>query len=208
MQWCKQRAMRWVLVCVGAVATAMAPGALILVPTAVHAAALEGQRFDATAQVGDRTLRLNGLGLRGVAWVKAFVAGLYLPATTRDPAAALAMPGPKRLQIKVMLEAPAHELGKSLNRRIKRHEAPAVQQRLAARLGQLTADINAMGTLKPGDVIELDYVPDRGVGLRRNGVAVGTPQSGEDLYRAVLKVFIGEHPIDQRMKDGLMRGGV
>jgi len=208
MQWCKQRAVRWLLVCVGALATVMAPAAFMLAPSAAHAAALEGQRFDATAQVGDRTLRLNGLGLRGVAWVKAFVAGLYLPATTRDPAAALAMPGPKRLQLKVMLEAPAAELGKSLNRRIKRHEAPAVQQRLAARLSQLTVDINAMGTLKPGDVIELDYVPDRGVGLRRNGVAVGTPQAGEDLYRAVLKVFIGEHPIDQRMKDGLMRGGV
>ncbi|NBD22011.1 hypothetical protein GTZ97_15230 [Aquabacterium fontiphilum] len=200
--------MRWLLACCGALAGVMAPASLMLTPVAAHAAVLEGQRFDPTVQLGDRTLRLNGLGLRGVAWVKAFVTGLYLPATTRDPAAALAMPGPKRLQIKVLLEAPAAELSKSLNRRVKRHEPAAVQQRLSARLSRLTADINGMGTLKPGDVIELDYVPDQGVGLRHNGKAVGTPQPGEDLYRAVLKVFIGEHPIDQRMKDGLMRGGV
>lgn len=208
MQWCKQRAMRWVLVCCGALAGVMAPAALMLTPAAAQASVLEGQRFDPTVQLGDRTLRLNGLGLRGVAWVKAFVAGLYLPAATRDPAAALAMPGPKRLQLKVMLEAPAAELSKSLNRRVKRHEPAAVQQRLAARLTRLTADIDALGTLKPGDVIELDYVPDQGVSLRRNGKVVGTPQAGEDLYRAVLKVFIGDNPIDQRMKDGLMRGGV
>lgn len=208
MHWFKRHAARWLLVGLGGL---MGLSGVIPVGPAVgvvHAATLEGQRFETTAQLAERTLRLNGLGLRGVAWIKAFVAGLYLPATTRDASVALAMPGPKRLQLKVMLEAPAVELSKSLNRRVRRHESAAVQQQLAPRLAGLTADIDAMGTLKPGDVIDLDFVPDRGVMLRKNGQAVGKVQPGEDLYRAVLKVFIGEHSIDQRMKEGLMRGGV
>lgn len=208
MRWFKRQLARGLMAGFASVA-----GLLTLMPTVLtsppaHAAMLEGQRFEPTVQLADRTLRLNGLGLRGVAWVKGFVAGLYLPATTRDPAAALSMPGPKRLQLKIMQEASASELSKSLNRRVRRHEAPEVHQQLASRLTALTSDINSMGTLKPGDVIDLDYVPDRGVMLRKNGLAVGRVQAGEDLYRAVLKVFIGENAIDQRMKDGLMRGGV
>lgn len=209
MRWFKQHAARWLLVTLGGLAgvTGLLPAPIVGVGVA-QAATLEGQRFEPTVQLADRTLRLNGLGLRGVAWIKAFVAGLYLPSTTRDAGVALSMPGPKRLQLKVMLEAPAAELSKSLNRRVRRHEAPAVQQKLAPRLEVLTADIDAMGTLKAGDVIDLDYVPDQGVMLRKNGQSVGRLQPGEDLYRAVLKVFIGENAIDQRMKDGLMRGGV
>jgi hypothetical protein len=208
MRWFKRQLVRGVMAGVTSVLGVVGwMPAATAAPTA-QAATLEGQTFEPTVQLAERTLRLNGLGLRGVAWVKAFVAGLYLPATTRDASVALSMPGPKRLQLKIMLEAPSAELSKSLNRRVRRHEAPDVQQKLAPRLAALTADINAMGTLKPGDVIDVDWVPDRGVQLRKNGQAVGKVQPGDDLYRAVLKVFIGEHPIDPRMKDGLMRGGV
>ena len=87
-----------------------------------QAARLEGQQFDDTQVVADRTLRLNGLGLRGVAWVKAFVAGLYLPAPTRDASQAMAMPGPKRLRMKIMLEAPSRELSKAVTRGVSKNE--------------------------------------------------------------------------------------
>jgi hypothetical protein len=208
MRWFKRQLARGLMAAVASVLGAVALVPMVTGSPVAHAATLEGQTFDPTVQLAERALRLNGLGLRGVAWVKAFVAGLYLPATTRDASVALSMPGPKRLQLKIMLEAPAAELSKSLNRRVRRHEAPEVQQKLATRLTALTADINAMGTLKPGDVIDVDLIPDRGVQLRKNGQPVGKVQPGDDLYRAVLKVFIGEHAIDARMKEGLMRGGV
>ena len=171
------------------------------------AASLEGQHFEDTTRLADRTLRLNGLGLRGVAWIRAFVAALYLSAPTRDAAQALAMPGPKRLSLRIMLAAPRSELGKSLSSRVARHESEAVQQQLAERLRRLIAHIDGLGQLQEGDTIDLDYTPEAGTVLRHNDQAVGTALAGEDLYRAVLKVFIGEHPVDKRLKEGLLRGG-
>jgi hypothetical protein len=56
-------------------------------------------------------------------------------------------------------------------------------------------------------MIDLDFTPDKGVSLRFNEKVVGTPVSGDDLYRSVLKIFVGEHPVDRRMKEGLLRGG-
>jgi Chalcone isomerase-like len=172
------------------------------------AATLEGQTFDETTVLSERTLRLNGLGLRGVAWIKAFVAGLYLPAPTKDSAQVLSMPGPKRLRLKIMLEAPSHELTKSLTSRIARHEPEAVKSQIDTRLQTLAALIDGLGDLKVGDTIDLDFQPDRGTVLRFNEKLVGQPVAGDDLYRAVLKIFVGEHPADKRMKEGLLRGGV
>jgi hypothetical protein len=186
-------------------------GALLVAmsgPASVAAASLEGQQFDETAVLAERTLRLNGLGLRGVAWVKAFVAGLYLPAPTRDAAQVLTMPGPKRLRLKIMLEAPSHELTKSLTSRIARHEPDNVKAQLGARLDTLASHIDSIGNLRVGDTIDLDFDPGAGTSVRLNDRLVGAVVSGEDLYRSVLKIFVGEHPADKRMKEGLLRGGV
>ncbi|MDO9237613.1 MAG: chalcone isomerase family protein [Aquabacterium sp.] len=171
------------------------------------AATLEGQRFDDTMVLSDRTLRLNGLGLRGVAWIRAFVAGLYLAAPSKDVAQVLAMPGPKRLRLKIMLDAPSHELTKSLVGRIQDHEPPALIERLGERLPRLGGMIDSLGDLHPGDTIDLDFIPDIGVTLRYNDQVVGKPVAGDDLYRAVLKIFVGDHPVDRRLRDGLLRGG-
>jgi len=173
-----------------------------------QAATLEGQRFEDTAELSDRTLRLNGLGLRGVAWVKAFVAGLYLSAPTKDAAQAIAMQGPKRLRLKIMLAAPSHELTKSLIRRIDRNETEPARSKLGDRLPRLASMIDDLGDLQPGDTLDLDYVPDKGLSLRYNDKAMGGTVPGEDLYRAVLKIFVGEQPVDRRMKEGLLRGGI
>lgn len=197
-----------VLAVLMALAGAAGLGPASVMTRAAQAATLEGQRFDDTAILADRTLRLNGLGLRGVAWVKAFVAGLYLSAPAKDPAQVIAMQGPKRLRLKIMLAAPSRELTKSLLRRIDRHEPEAVKARLGDRLTTLAERIDGLGELQVGDTLDLDFVPDKGIHLRLNDKPVGDAVPGDDLYRAVLKIFVGDKPVDPRMKEGLLRGGV
>lgn len=187
-------------VCLGA-----ALGAGVAVGS-VQAATLEGQHFDDTIVLASHKLQLNGLGLRGVAWVKAFVAGLYVSSPSRDAAQLLAESGPRRLRLKVMVQAPSSELSKSLLRRVRRHETPEAQEALGERLSAFTQQLDGMGQLEPGDVVDMDYVPGKGVVLARNGNAVGKPLLGADLYRAVLQVFVGEHSIDPVMRQGLLGG--
>lgn len=186
-------------------------GAGVILAPLSHAEAaltprLEGQQFDNTMVLAGRTLRLNGLGLRGVMWVKAFVAGLYLPAATKDANQILTMPGPKRVRLKVMLEAPSHELTKSFLHGAS-HESESVQKSMSTRVEALAAVIDSLDTVHPGDVMDLDYVPDQGVQLRINDKPVGHVVPGEDLYRVVLKIFVGERPVDKQMREGLLRGG-
>jgi Chalcone isomerase-like len=171
-----------------------------------QAAKLEGQRFDDTAVVSDRTLRLNGLGLRSVAWIKAFVAGLYLPAPTKDAAQALAMPGPKRLRLRMLMEVSSHEFSKAFDKGVRKNESDKTQAQLAPRMAAFFKVVDGLQTLRKGDTIDLDFTPGQGMQLRLNNKALGKPIEGEDFYRAILKIFIGERPVDKRMKEGLLGG--
>ncbi len=175
-------------------------------PGGARAAALEGQRFADTMVLSDRTLRLNGLGLRGVAWIKAFVAGLYLAAPSKEAGQILAMQGPKRLRLKVMLEAPSLELTKSMRNGVRRNEPQAIQTQLAERVELLAQGIDSIGDFQPGDVLDIDFVPGRGTELRLNDKLLTKAIVGDDFYRAILKIFIGERPVDRRMKEGLLSG--
>ena len=171
-----------------------------------QAAKLEGQRFDDTLRMADKTLLLNGLGLRGVAWIKAFVAGLYLPTRSTDAAQILRMPGPKRLRLQMLMEASSQELSKAVRRGVSKNETPAAQQALADRVAQFNRSVDAVGTLRKGDALDVDYLPGQGTLLRFNGKAMGVPIPGDDFYQTLLKIFIGDRPVDNRLKEGLLSG--
>ena len=87
--------------------------------------------------------------------------------------------------------------------RIEDHETESFQKSVAPRMSQLGQAIDSLGDLKPGDTIDLDWLPGRGTQLSRNGKVIGTAVPGEDLYGAVMRIFVGDHPIDRRMKKGL-----
>jgi Chalcone isomerase-like len=188
-------------------------GALILwltlacahLPTAADTR-IEGQTFGDRAALGAVELQLNGVGLRAVAWLKAYAAGLYLPARTRQAEGALSMPGPKRIQLRMLLDAPSQEFVKALERGVARNTTEAELAVLRDRLLQLTQAVAGVGRVKKGDVINLDFQPGTGLLVSHNGRALSAAIAADDLFPAVLKIFIGDKPIDPEMKSGLLGG--
>ena len=100
----------------------------LLVAAGAHAQdaarVLEGQTFAGRMLVAGAELRLNGIGLRAVAWFKGFVAGLYLTGSASTPRQVLAQAGPKRLQLRMLQDVPAAEFVKALQRGIDRNATP------------------------------------------------------------------------------------
>lgn len=191
--------------------------ALLLAPLATGSLAtraatgdvlVEGQTFSALSKLADAELQLNGVGLRAVAWLKAYAAGLYLPKRTRQAHEALEMPGPKRVQLRMLLEASSNEFVKALDRGVAKNTTEAEFAALRERLATLTKAVASVGKVRKGDTINLDYSPGRGLQFSHNGNALGGLIPGEDLYLAVLKIFIGDKPIDPEMKSGLLGGPV
>lgn len=167
---------------------------------------IEGQVFDARLRVDGVDLLLNGTGVRGVAWFKGYVAALYLSENATTPERVLAAPGPKRLQMRMLVDVPAVEFVKAIDKGFARNTPAAAQASLDARRTLFGRQVLAVGTVTKGSVVDLDYLPGRGLQFSMGSQPRGELIPGEDLYAAVLRIFLGDKPVDARLKAGLLGG--
>jgi hypothetical protein len=166
---------------------------------------VEGQSFERHVQVAKSDLVLNGAGVRKVAWFKPFAVGLYVASPATDAAQIAASAGPKRLQMRMLVDVPAGEFAKASRDGISQNAgSPEAASRLSERIGRFESLINELGKVYKGDVVDMDFDPARGMLFTVNGTLRGTPIPGEDFYTALLRSFIGEHPYDKRLRAGLL----
>jgi hypothetical protein len=164
----------------------------------------EGFRFERRVLVAGMPLLLNGTGLRAVAWFKGFAAALYLPSRASAAQQAVAMEGAKRLQLRLFHDVPAGEFAKAFRKGMERNTEPDERTRLAERMARFEAQINALGTVRKGDTVDLDLDPGRGTLFGVNGTLRGEPVPGDDFYAALLRSFVGDKPYDTRLRAGLL----
>ncbi len=165
-----------------------------------------GHVFPARAEVGGRSLHLNGVGYRAVAWFKGYAAALYLEHKATTVAAVLHSDGPKRLQMKMLVDVSAQEFVKAFGKGVARNTPAAEMPALRARMQEFERQIASIGEVARGDLVDLDYLPAQGLLFVVNGVRRGAPIAGADLYGALLRSFIGDRPYDKEMKAGLLGG--
>ncbi|WP_066739388.1 chalcone isomerase family protein [Cupriavidus sp. D384] len=180
--------------------------ALGLLLPSVSAMEIGGVRFDDMARLGGRQLPLNGTGLRQVFVIKGYAAGLYLPERARNATVVLGSPGPKRLQIRPLREVESAQFVKTLNDGLRENHSELQMQLLSDRVTQLERTMTQLGTAQRGDIINFDFTPEGGTAVTLNGIPRGQTIPGEDFYQAVLRIFLGEHPVDRNLKRGLLGG--
>jgi Chalcone isomerase-like len=168
----------------------------------------EGVTFAGDIRIADTALQLNGVGLRAVAWLKGYAAALYLPRKASTEAQVLETPGAKRLQMRMLQEVDAEEFVKAFHKGVQRNTPAADAARMAQRVAQFDSIVRGLVKLKKQDVIDLDFIPAKGLVLSRNGAARGAAVAGDDFYAALLRCFIGQRPADAEMKVGLLGGPV
>ncbi len=165
---------------------------------------LEGVKFEPTAQVGNTALQLNGVGLRKRAIFKVYVAGLYVPQKATSASALLAQKGPRRMAISMLRNVDADSFSGALNDGLR---ANLTEQQLAgfkAQIDALNANLKVVGETKKGDVIHFEFTPDAGTRVVVNGQSKGTVIPGDDFFAAVLRIWIGDKPVDGDLKKGLV----
>lgn len=169
---------------------------------------VEGYTFAREVTVAGQALKLNGVGLRAVAWLKGYATGLYLGAKATTTAAVLADTGAKRLQLRMLQEVPAEEFVKAFDKGIARNTPAAELPVLQERMRSFNALVLGLKKVKKGDLVDLDWLPGQGLAFAYNGRVLGSPIAGADLYAALLRIFIGQRPVDPEMKLGLLGGPV
>ena len=152
----------------------------------------------------DQQLVLNGAGLRKRAFFQVYVIGLYLPEKKTAAADAIGAAGPKRVAIHMLRDVGAEQFSGALMDGMKDNHSEAEMKALEPRAKQLAAIMAEMKEAKEGMRITLDWLPGSGMQLTAGGKPIGAPIAGEDFYRALLKIWLGENPVQADLKKALL----
>lgn len=169
-------------------------------------AALEvaGVRFDDQTSLASQALVLNGAGVRVKMIIKVYAVGLYVPRKETAPAAILNQPGPKSVRIVMLRSVSGEKLANALTEGIVDNVSPSDLLSLQPRIDELEAAMRSAGEAVKGAQIQLDYLPGIGTRVLMSGKPLGKDIAGEDFYRALLKIWLGEHPSDRSLKGDLL----
>jgi len=177
----------------------------LLAAFAAAAAEVAVVRLEDKAQVESRELVLNGAGLRKRFIFKVYVMGLYLAEKKNDAAAVLQAAGPKRAAIHMLRDVSAEQFTEAMLDGLRPNVSEAEYKALEPRLKQLMDLIAEIKEAKKGSTIAIDWTGSA-TRLAFNGAAVGKPIAGEDLYRALLRIWIGDKPVQDDLKKALLGG--
>jgi len=177
--------------------------ALMLLVWALPVSALEvaGVNVADKAKVGASELVLNGAGIRTRAIFKVYVGALYLTEKKAAAADVLAQKGAKRVALTMLRELSAQQLNEAFDGGIQANHSAAEVEAMKPRIAEL---LSLFTDGKKGDVILIDFLPESGTVVSVNGAAKGKPIPGEDFYRALLRIWLGDKPVDGDLKKGLL----
>lgn len=183
--------------------TLLAGTAAALAAPAALALDVAGQSIPGKLKLGNADLVLNGAGIRTRAFFKVYVGALYLPEKKTAAAEALASQGAKRVALHLLRDLTAEQIGGALDN-MADNLSEAEREAFKGRIADLKATMEAVGAAKGKSIITLDFVPGTGLRIALDGAQKGKTIAGEDFYRALLKIWLGDKPVDSALKSGML----
>jgi hypothetical protein len=175
------------------VAAAVSP----LGPAAL-AGELAGAMLPDTLKAGEKTLKLNGLGLREKAVFKVYVGGLYLESPSKDAGAILASDQAKAIRMHFVRDLTKAQLVEAFQEGFEANVKDRAPQKAAFdRMLALVPDV------KEGSTLTFAYVPGKGTTLSAGGKELGVVE-GKGFADAVFAIWLGPKPPSEDLKKGLL----
>jgi hypothetical protein len=172
--------------------------AWLLCAALAQAREVGGVTFPEEASVGGTMLPLNGVGIRERFFFDIYAAGLYLPTPTEDAVQAIESDVPKRIEVRFLYRHVTRQQAvDALRWRLM--ESPAA----ASIADQVETFIGWLSDFDRGDQILFDYVPGVGTSVTLHGETKGM-MPGLSFMRAVWGIFLGEKPITEQLKRGML----
>jgi len=186
-----------------AAATISAAIALLAQAAPARAAEVEGVAIDDAVEVDGARLELNGAGMRTVYIVKAYIAALYVPQRSRSPEVLLEQKGPRRLSLTMLADVSAQWVTRRFAMALRDNHREGELGQLGPRVERLIETMLTLGQMRKGERIDIDFF----AGATRvsvDGHSLGPAIPGEDLFTAVLRIFVGDYPLDAGLKQAML----
>ena len=175
---------------------------VLLIPSA-HAKEIVDVNFDESIVVSgvSQSLQLNGLGIRYKFFFKIYIAALYVEKKTNNANELITHPGAKRVVMHFLYDEVSKE--KLTSAWIDGFEGNLSDETFSALKPRIDKFNSMFETVKEGDVVLLDYLPGKGTRVTIKGQQKGFIE-GEDFNQALLKIWLGEEPVTEDLKEALL----
>lgn len=171
-----------------------------VLPCAQAAVEVAGVKLDDAVKLAGQDLKLNGAGIRYKAIFKVYVAGLYLAEKRTTTADVLNVPGARRVTIVMLRDVSNEEFGRGFMGGIYQNSDKNEKIKFVSQLQKFGEVFASVPELKKGDVLTNDWIPGTGTVIHLNGKKITDPLPDIGFYNALLKIWLGEKPIDAKLK--------
>jgi hypothetical protein len=164
---------------------------------------LAGMHLPDAVRLDQTPLRLNGAGLRTLLGFDIYVVALYLPSPRHDTVHVLDPGQARSLRIILLRDVSTNHNLEALKTGLRDNNNSDELARIEHEVDQFLKWLAKAGEVKKGSLLRLDYVPGLGTRVAMNDHEIGVIP-GEAFNVAVMKIWLGEHPIQADLKKALL----
>ncbi len=168
--------------------------------SASSAAVVEGITLPDTDRVANHELKLNGAGMRYQGKARISVIGLYLKDNKNTVPQVIALSGAKRVTIVLMRDFSNDTFAQAFMAGFQKNSDKSERAKVVNSLLKFGSMFSSVAELKKGDVITCDWIPNVGSVFALNGKKLGDALPDKLFYDMLLKIFIGDKPVDTNLK--------
>ncbi|MCP1728583.1 hypothetical protein J2T60_002597 [Natronospira proteinivora] len=161
---------------------------------------IEGFSLPAEVEIGEKTLGLNGTGIRRAFFRDYYLGALYLPEPMSSTAEIISRHGPSRISLNFIRDVSLSRMQSALEDGFEDNTPASEREALAEEIETFK---DFFEPPQEGDRIDIDYDPERGTIVSINGEEKGVVE-GAEFNLAVLRIFLGENPADTDLRDGML----
>lgn len=175
---------------------------VLLIATPVAAREIAGIDIpEKITQIDGTELQLNGAGIRSKFFFKIYIAELFLENTNSDVNQLLKNDGGRRMVLHFIYdEVEKADLVEAWNEGFQDN---GTEKQLNELSGQVEA-FNAMfDTVREGDQVVLDYIPETGTTVTIRGEQKGMIK-GKAFNDLLLAIWLGKEPVTEDLRDELL----
>ena len=187
--------------------------ALVGSALAVPAWALDvsGVSYAPQKQAGVAKLVLNGAGVRRMASKDLYTAALYLERKQTQPSEVIADKGAKQLVVTLLRDVNSRQISEMLARGLTSNSSDDELVEIIPEIMDLGALIADRGKLKAGDSFQIDWTASGGttITVRERNQPKPTVEvfAKPDLISAMMRIWLGARPADEKLKSALLGHG-